>query len=58
MKLYEINSKREYDFSCIYLWVNLTNKEAAKRSGTSRQNISHVLNGHQSIAGGYHWEYV
>lgn len=25
MKLYEINSKKKYDFSCIYLWTNLVN---------------------------------
>ena len=25
MKLYEINNKKEYDFSCIYLWTNLVN---------------------------------
>ena len=25
MKLYEINKKKEYDFSCIYLWTNLVN---------------------------------
>ena len=25
MKLYEINNKEEYDFSCIYLWTNLVN---------------------------------
>ena len=25
MKLYEINSKKEYNFSCIYLWTNLVN---------------------------------
>lgn len=25
MKLYEINSKKKYDFSCIYLWTNLIN---------------------------------
>lgn len=38
----------------IYTTVN----EASKCSGTSRQNISHVLNGRQETAGGYHWEYV
>lgn len=38
--------------------IYTTIKEAAKCSGTSRQNISHALNGHQSTAGGYHWEYV
>ena len=25
MKLYEINKKKEYNFSCIYLWTNLVN---------------------------------
>lgn len=25
MKLYEINNKKKYDFSCIYLWTNLVN---------------------------------
>lgn len=25
MKLYEINNKKEYNFSCIYLWTNLVN---------------------------------
>lgn len=38
--------------------IYTTVKEAAKCSGTSRQNISHVLNGRQETAGGYHWEYV
>lgn len=38
----------------IYTTVN----EASKCSGTSRQNISHALNGRQETAGGYHWEYV
>ena len=38
--------------------IYTTIKEAAKCSGTSRQNISHVLNGRQETAGGYHWEYV
>lgn len=38
--------------------IYTTIKEAAKCSGTSRQNISHALNGHQSTAGGCHWEYV
>lgn len=38
--------------------IYTTVKEAAECSGTSRQNISHALNGHQDTAGGYHWEYV
>ena len=38
--------------------IYTTVKEASKCSGTSRQNISHVLNGRQETAGGYHWEYV
>ena len=38
--------------------IYTTIKGAAKDCGTSRQNISHVLNGRQSTAGGYHWEYV
>lgn len=38
--------------------IYTTVKEAAKCSGTSRQNISHALNGRQETAGGYHWEYV
>lgn len=32
--------------------------EASKDIGISRQNISHVLNGKQKTAGGYHWEYL
>ena len=38
--------------------IYTTIKEAAKENSTSRQNISHVLNGRQETAGGYHWEYV
>ena len=38
--------------------IYTTVQEASKCSGTSRQNISHVLNGRQETAGGYHWEYV
>ena len=38
--------------------IYTTVKEASKCSGTSRQNISHALNGRQETAGGYHWEYV
>ena len=38
--------------------IYTTVKEAAKENNTSRQNISHVLNGRQETAGGYHWEYV
>ena len=38
--------------------IYTTVKEAAKCSSTSRQNISHALNGRQETAGGYHWEYV
>ena len=38
--------------------IYTTIKEAAKENNTSRQNISHVLNGRQETAGGYHWEYV
>ena len=33
-----------------------TIKSAASDVGTSRQNISHALNGTQETAGGYHWE--
>ena len=38
--------------------IYTTVQEASKCSGTSRQNISHVLNGRQETAGGYHWEYI
>ena len=38
--------------------IYTTVQEASKCSGTSRQNISHALNGRQETAGGYHWEYV
>lgn len=38
--------------------IYTTVKEAAKEHGISRQNISHVLNGRQQTAGGYHWEYI
>lgn len=38
--------------------VYTTVKEASEKTGTSRQNISHALNGRQETAGGYHWEYV
>lgn len=38
--------------------IYTTVKEAAEECGMSRQNISHVLNGRQETAGGYHWEYV
>lgn len=38
--------------------IYTTVKEASDKTGTSRQNISHALNGRQETAGGYHWEYV
>ena len=34
MKLYEINNKKEYDFSCIYLWTNLVNGKKYVRQTT------------------------
>ena len=37
--------------------IYTTVQEASKCSGTSRQNSSHVLNGRQETAGGYHWEF-
>lgn len=38
--------------------IYTTVKEAAEQHNISRQNISHVLNGRQKTAGGYHWEYL
>lgn len=38
--------------------IYTTIKEAAIDVNTSRQNISHTLNGRQATAAGYHWEYV
>lgn len=38
--------------------IYTTIKEASEAVGTSRQNISHALNGRQETAHNYHWEYV
>lgn len=33
-------------------------REAERKTGISRTNIGHMLNGDQKTAGGYHWKYV
>lgn len=33
-------------------------REAERKTGISRTNIGHMLNGDQKTAGGYHWKYI
>ena len=46
MKLYEINNKKEYDFSCIYLWTNLVNgKKYVGQTSCFASRMSHYRSG-------------
>lgn len=46
MKLYEINNKKEYDFSCIYLWTNLVNgKKYVGQTTCFRHRMSQYRSG-------------
>ena len=47
MKLYEINSLKEYDFSCIYLWTNLQNgKKYVGQSQSFYRRMMQYKDGH------------
>lgn len=46
MKLYEINNKKKYDFSCIYLWTNLVNgKKYVGQTNCFKNRMAQYRNG-------------